>query len=130
MLRRAFLAALLASMAAPGLASGEEPRRRTGGPSFIAIQALTANAARTGGRRGVLTVDLGLDCPDPAVHARAETLIPRLRAELFAQLQTYAAGLRPGEPPNPDFLATRFQAIADRTLGRGGRVLLGSILLS
>ncbi len=128
--RRAFLLSAAAAFASPALAS--EPRRRSGGQTFVQLPSLTANVRRgAGGRRGILTVDVGLDVPDARLLARAESLVPRLRADLFAFLQTYAAGLRPGEPPNPDVLSTRFQAIVDRTLGaRGARVLIGAMLLN
>lgn len=129
MQRRAFLLSAAAAVASPALAS--EPRRRSGGQTFVQLPSLTANVRGGGGRRGILTVDVGLDVPDARLLARAESLIPRLRADLFAFLQTYAAGLRPGEPPNPDMLSTRFQAIVDRTLGgRGARVLIGAMLLN
>ncbi len=129
--RRALLIGLIAL--APPLSAAAAERQRTGGEGFIQLHALTANVSRGGGggRRGLITVDVGLDAPDAAVRARAEAVQPRLRADLYAQLQTYAAGLRPGEPPNPDLLAARFQATTDRVVGRrGARVLLGAILLN
>lgn len=130
--RRALIVGL-AGLALPLSARAGAERQRSGGEGFIQIHALTANVSRGsgGGRRRLITVDVGLDARDAAVRARAEAVQPRLRADLYAQLQTYAAGLRPGEPPNPDLLSTRFQQTVDRVVGRrGARVMLGAILLN
>jgi len=77
----------------------------------------------------VLTVETGLDVPDKTLRARAEASAPRMRAAFVQIVQTYAAGLAPGAPPNADFLAGELQREADRVLGKpGARLLLGSIL--
>ena len=122
---RAILAAAL-----PTAALGEE-RRRVGGASYLPIDTLTGTTRRANGRRGVLTVDCGLDIPDAKLRARAELVLPRLRAAFVQVVRTYAAGLPPSSPPSPDFIARELQRQADAVLGRhGARLLIGAILVN
>src|SRR5690348_2060615 len=58
--RRLLLA--LALLAAPDGALAEE-RKKGGGETFIQIQTLTATVIRPDGRRGVMTVESGVDVP-------------------------------------------------------------------
>jgi hypothetical protein len=78
-----------------------------------------------------MTVEAGLDIPDPVLRNYADLSEPRLR-EAFAQvLQIYAGGLAPGRPPDVDYMARQFQAAADRVLGRpGSRLLLGGVMVN
>lgn len=133
--RRRLLAAVLAApalMAAGSVqASAPAEKKKGGGLTFIQIPALTATIMRAQGRRGVLTVETGLDVADNNLHARAEASQPRLRAAFLQSLQTYAGGLSVGSPPNADYLARELQRQTDRVLGRpGAKLLLGTILIS
>jgi hypothetical protein len=131
--RRLFAAlTALALLPAAALAGeGGDPKRRTGGESYIPIDTLTAYTTRVNGQRGVLTVECGLDIPDPALRARAELVLPRLRAAFVQAVQIYAGGLPEGPPPNPDFLARNLQRATDQVLGRkGARVLMGAVLVN
>ena len=77
------LAALALAAVPPARAlagEGTEAKRRTGDVSYIALATLTAFTIRPNGRRGVMSVDCGLDVPDPSLRARAELVLPRLRA--------------------------------------------------
>jgi hypothetical protein len=86
---------------------------------------------RPDGRRGVLTVETGIDVKDPALHARADALGPRLRDAYVGAIQSHARGLGPGSPPNADRLAAELQRETDRVLGKpGAKLLLGSIILN
>ncbi len=106
-------------------------KRKTGGESYIPLEALTAYTSRPNGRRGVMTVECGLDIPDTALRDRAELVLPRLRAAFVQTVQVYAGGLPDGLPPNPDFLAGALQRATDRVLGRtGARVLMGAVLVN
>ncbi len=124
------LVAVPASLIAPAAHAGEEgARKKSGGGSFIPIRTLTANTVHADGRRGVFTVESGVDAPDPALHDRAASLVPVLRDAYAATVRTFAASLRPGEPPNLDVLEARMQADTNRVLGRAGaRLLLGSVM--
>jgi hypothetical protein len=122
-------AAPLAALAAPD--PSQNQRKKGGGVSYIAFPTLTATIFRADGQRGVLTVEAGVDIADPTLRARANLSVPRLRAAYVQMLQTYAAGLAPGAPPDADYIARSLQAQTDRVLGRrGAKLLLGSILIN
>lgn len=122
------LAAVVAPAAARA-AGGE--KKKSGGGSYVPVQSLMGATIRPGGRRGVLSVDLGLDVPDAALRTRAEQSTPRLRAAYLQIVQSYAAGLAQGAVPNPDYIAQTLQRQTDAILGKpGAKVLLGSIIVN
>jgi len=131
--RRLALAAFaLAPALAPSFALGQDGQlhKKGGGPSFMQLDTLTATITRADGRRGVMTVELGIDVPDGALRARAAQSTPLLRAAYSEMLRTYAAGLPPGSVPNADYLSRELQRQTDLALGRlGARLLLGTILV-
>lgn len=124
------LAAFAALAPAVAAASGEE-KKKTGGESYIPLQTLTAYTTRPGARRGVMTVDCGLDVPNAALRQHAELVLPRLRAAFVQVVQVYAGGLPSGAPPNPEFLGRNLQRAADQVLGRkGAQVLIGAVIVN
>lgn len=126
--RRLIAAVCLVTL--PALAHAEE-RKKGGGSNFIQINTLTATVIRADGRRGVMTVETGLDIPDAALHARAAASTPRLQAAFAQVIQKYATGLNAGGVPNADYLSQQLQRQADAVLGRpGARLLLGTILVN
>jgi hypothetical protein len=130
-MRRRFLLALAALALLPAAARAGEDKKKAGGESYVPIETLTAYLSSYAGRRGIMTVDCGLDIPDEALRERAELVLPRLRAAFVQQVQIYAGGLPAGAPPNPDFLARNLQRSADQVLGRrGARVLMGAIMVN
>lgn len=133
-MNRRLLLALLALAALPARAvagQGGEAKAKSGDGDYIALEPLTAFTVKPNGRRGVMTVECGLDIPDPGLHARAELVLPRLRAAFVETVQVYAGGLPGGMAPNPDFLVGNLQRAADAVLGRkGARVLLGAVLVN
>ena len=129
--RRRFLS-LIALAAAPAIAyaSGGE-KKKSGGGSYVPVQTLLGTTLRASGRRGVLSVDCGLDVPDAALRTRAEQSEPRLRAAYVQTVQSYAAGLAPGALPNADYIGQTLQRQTDAILGKpGARVLLGAIIVN
>jgi hypothetical protein len=130
--RRALLPLVLALAAAPALARAEEERKKKGGgASYIQLDTLIATTTRPDGRRGVMTVEVGVDVADAALHARAAQSTPLLHANYAEVVRIYAAGLPPGSPPNADYLARELQRQTDMTLGRpGARLLLGAVLIN
>ena len=123
------LSALIAALPALGLASEGGEKKKSGGGSYVQMQTLLGTTLQGNGRRGVLSVDCGLDVPDAALRTRAEQSIPRLRAAFAQTIQVYAAGLNPGALPNADYIASVLQRQADAVLGRpGAKVLLGAIV--
>jgi hypothetical protein len=130
--RRSLLSLVLALAAAPALAHAEEERKKKGGgASYIQLDTLVATTTRLDGRRGVMTVEVGIDVADSALHARAAQSTPLLHANYAEVVRIYAAGLPPGSPPNADYLARELQRQTDMTLGRpGARLLLSAILIN
>lgn len=131
--RRALLVAfgLTAVAALPAAAEEKGERKKGGGASFIQIQTLTATIIRSDGRRGVMTVESGVDVPDTSLHERAVASIPRLRSAYDEVVRTYASGLPAYALPNADYLSRELQRRTDQVLGRpGARLLLGTILVN
>ncbi len=101
-----------------------------GQASYVRLATVTANARRSGGGQGVMTVETGVDVPDAALRTRATQSAPRLRAAYNQVVQQAASALLPGAPPDLDRLGRDLQAATDRTLGRAGaRVLLGTVMI-
>lgn len=105
-----------------------------GGPgsteSYVRYPTVTATVLRPGGRRGVMTVETGVDVPDADLRLRAEQSAPRLRAAYNVVVQRSAAVLRPGAPPDVERLSRELQAATDAVLGRAGaRLLLGTVMV-
>lgn len=130
--RRLLLAVIAAApLAGPHAALAAEEKKKGGGQSFIQIATMTATIIRADQRRGVLTVETGVDVPDHALHTRAELSVPRLRAAYTQFLQTYATTLAGGVPPNADYMAHELQRQTDAVLGKpGAKLLLGAILMN
>jgi hypothetical protein len=128
--RRRLLALVVALAIVPlGAAQAEEKKKKSGGESYLPLDTLTATTIKANGHRGVLTVECGLDVPDPKLREYAALSLPRLRAAYVQTVMTYAAGLVSGAPPNPDFLARDLQRQTDIVLGRpGARLLLGAVM--
>jgi hypothetical protein len=119
--------ALPVTLAASGALA--EEKKKTGGEDYLPLNTLTGTTTKSNGRRGVLTVDCGLSVPDAKLRTFADQSIPRLRAAYLQVVLTYAAGLPPGSPPNPDFIGQSLQRQTDLILGRpGARILLGAVV--
>ena len=128
--RRRFLtlSAFAGALPMTALAAGAE-KKKSGGGAYLPVQTLLGTTVRSNGKRGVLSVDCGLDVPDTALRTRAEQSIPRLRAAYLQTIQSYAAGLSPTALPNAEYILGALQRQTDATLGRpGARVLLGAII--
>ncbi len=122
------VAALLAP--APALAQANE-KKKGGGITYVQFPTLTATIIKTNGRRGVLTVEAGVDVPDSGLRGQVNLNLPRLRAAYIEVLQGYVYSLSPGYPPNPDYLEMMLQKATDRVLGRpGAKLLLGAMLVN
>lgn len=133
MRRRLLLIALACTaLSAPGLGHAQEggggPKAK---PPYLQLPAIAVGTMRADGRRGVLTVEVGVDVKDPGLRNRIDLYQPLLNSAYISALQPYALGLSPGQPPNADYISLTLQRETDRVLGRrGATVLLGSILLN
>jgi hypothetical protein len=131
--RRALLGLALVAASAGSAAAGAPASDAGGAPaaSYINLHAVNAAVTRARGRRGVLTVDVGIDVPDLDLRAVAATAGPRLRSEMAQVVQSFAAALRPGEPPDVHRLSRELQFAVNQALGRrGARVLLGTVMVA
>lgn len=132
-MRRRELLAALALAGSPALARAGEggDKKKTGSATYLQVDTLTGATNKPTGRRGVMTVECGLDVPDEALRERARLMLPRLRAAYLQTVMTYAAGLPPATAPNPDYLSMSLQRTTDQLLGRpGAKLLLGAILVN
>ena len=128
MKRRALLVAPLALAATPALASGGGGGGSAGG--YVRYPTVTATTIRADGRRGVMTVETGVDAPDAALKLRAEQSQPRMRAVFNILVQREANTLLPGGVPNIDRLAAQLQSATNIIMGnRGCHLLLGTVMI-
>lgn len=98
--------------------------------SYLRLPTITANVIRSGGRRGVMTVETGIDTADAALRARVAQSAPRLRAAYAAVVQQAASALLPGAPPDVERLVVQLQAATNTTMGRAGaRLLIGTVMV-
>ena len=114
--------------ASPAVAS---EKKKGGGATFIQLKPMAVIAFRPDGGRGVLSIEAGLDVKDPALHARTESLVPRLRDAYAAAAQNYARSVPGGAAVDADRLSGVLRRETDRVLGKpGAKVLLGTIMLN
>ena len=129
MRRRDLLALSALAAALPLAARAGEEKKKSGGVGYIVLATLTGTTHKAGGRRGVLTVDCGLQIDDAKLRDYADLSLPRLRAAYVQVVQTYAAGLVPGSEPNADFLVQALQRQTDLILKRrGAKLLIGAVV--
>ena len=129
--RRSLLLLTATLAVAPLAVRAEEQKKKGGGVNYLQLQTLTATVLRGDGRRGVMTVEVGIDIPNGGLRAKAQISQPRLRAAYIQMLQSYASGLGPGAAPDADYISRVLQTETDRVLGGpGGKLLLGTILIN
>ena len=130
--RRLLLAAALTGPAlAVSPATASAHKKKGGGATFLQMQTLTASIVRPDGRRGVMTVEAGVDAKEPSAYERALAYQPRLRDAYNATLARFAAGMRPGIAPDLDLLVRDLQTATDCAYGKPGlKLLLGSVIIN
>ncbi len=128
--RRALLGlAAVAVTAAPAKASSEGGTTASAA-TYVRQPTVTATILRPDGRRGVMTVETGVDVPDATLRLRAEQAGPRLRAAYNTVVQANGRLLLPGGPPDVERLSRELQAATDAVLGRrGAKLLLGTVMV-
>jgi flagellar basal body-associated protein FliL len=98
--------------------------------TYLRLPTITANVLRSGGRRGVMTVETGVDTPDAALRTRVAQSAPRLRAAYAAVVQQSANAMLPGTPPDVERLVAQLQAATNTVVGRAGaRLLIGTVMV-
>ena len=128
--RRLLIAtAVAAALQSAAMAAGGESKKTAVTSNYVKMDPLLGTTLRGSGRRGVLSVDCGLDVPDPVLRTLAQQSVPRLRAAYVQTIQAYASGLGPKSLPNAEYISITLQRQTDAILGRrGARVLLGGII--
>ncbi|WP_313008179.1 Tat pathway signal protein [Brevundimonas vesicularis] len=127
--RRALLGLAVVATAASTSARASSGGAAPSADTYIRLPVITASILQANGRRGVLTIETGVDVPDATLRTRAQQSAPRLRAAYNTAAQRFANGLRPGVVPDIDQLSAALQAATNATLGRAGaRLLLGTVM--
>ena len=126
---------VLFALAAPlgavsrALAADDKKKKLSGGDDYIPIDPIIGTTNKSGGRRGVLSIDCGLQIEDPKLRDFADKSMPRLRAAYVQVIQIYAASLPPGAEPNIDFIVQTLQRQTDLVLKRpGAKLLIGAVV--
>ena len=77
-MRRSLLILTILALAAPLGVHAEGGKKAK--PTYLPLETLAASVRNSAGRRGVLTVEVGLDAPDPKLRDRLELYQPLLRS--------------------------------------------------
>ena len=124
------LAALSTALAAEAEASGKSEGGGAPANAYIPLPTATATILRRDGRRGVMTVEVGVDVADPALRTRADPSKPRLSAAYNEVVRLAGERMLPSAPPDVEWLSRALQAATDRVLGKpGGKLLLGTVMV-
>ncbi|HEX8471221.1 MAG TPA: Tat pathway signal protein [Brevundimonas sp.] len=122
----ALAAAALPALASEGGEGGGAPKE-----TFMPLGTVTATIIRPDGRRGVMTVETGIDIADPELNKQALLQTPRLIAAHNDVVQRTASGMRPDQVPDLDRLAHDLQVATFLVLRkRGAVVLLGTVMIN
>ncbi len=126
------LAALGSALAAAEAAKASGKSSGGGAPAnaYIPLPTATATILRRDGRRGVMTVEVGVDVADEALRTRADQSRPRLSAAYNEVVRLAGERILPGAPPDVEWLSRALQAATDRVLGNAGaKLLLGTVMV-
>ena len=126
------LAALGSALAAAEAAKASGKSSGGGAPAnaYIPLPTATATILRRDGRRGVMTVEVGVDVADEALRTRADQSRPRLSAAYNEVIRLAGERILPGAPPDVEWLSRALQAATDRVLGKAGaKLLLGTVMV-
>jgi len=122
---------LVAQWAAQGAqaVAGEAKNEKKQVVPYIPFKPINCFTSDRGGKRGVITVQLGLDVTDPKMIDMVNLYVPRLRDAYSTKLETYALTLTKDSVIDMDYLTKQLQLATDQTLKKtGARVLLGSVI--
>lgn len=132
---RALLRALVVSFAvftfsAPAFA-GPKKTKATGSDTWVELPNLVATVSHRYDPSGILQVSAGLEIKKASHRAKAERLMPRLKAACAEAIRIYAADYhRVGTPPEPDRISDLIEGAVEDVLGQtDAKVLLMSVLI-
>jgi flagellar basal body-associated protein FliL len=118
--------------AAGGGEGSKSQSRLTSAESFLPLPPLLSATPAGRSIGGMMTVELGLDVPDPKLRERAKMMKPRVQDALRSAISDYTLTyLAPGAAPDPEQISRLAQQALDRALGQpGARVLLSNVMLT
>ena len=123
--------AALGGLAWAGVAHASPEKGGGGEGGYLSLPTATATVLRRDGRRGVMTVETGLDIADGALMERARLSQPRLSAVYNEVVRIAAERLLPDAPPDVEWLVAALQHATDAILGRpGAKLLLGTVMVA
>ena len=99
--------------------------------SYTAVDPIYTTIVADNRAAGMLMVGIGLDVPDPELHAEIDRSMPVLRDAYVRNLMAFTANaVRADEQPDVSMIADRLQAVTDRALKRkGAKVLLAQVAI-
>ncbi|HEY4586532.1 MAG TPA: Tat pathway signal protein [Brevundimonas sp.] len=129
--RRHLIGLTLSGLAWVSAAQASPEKSGGGKGGYLSLPTATATVLRRDGRRGVMTVETGLDIADGALMERARLSQPRLSAAYNEVVRIAAERLLPDAPPNVEWLVVALQHATDAILGRpGAKLLLGTVMVA
>ena len=129
--RRHLIGLTLSGLALAGAAHASPEKSAGGKGGYLSLPTATATVLRREGRRGVMTVETGLDIADGALMERARLSQPRLSAAYTEIVRIAAERLLPDAPPNVEWLVVALQHATDAILGKpGAKLLLGTVMVA
>ncbi len=129
--RRHLIGLTLSGLALASAAHASPEKSGGGKGGYLSLPTATATVLRRDGRRGVMTVETGLDIADGALMERARLSQPRLSAAYNEIVRIAAERLLPDAPPNVEWLVVALQHATDAILGKpGAKLLLGTVMVA
>lgn len=129
--RRQLIGLTLSGLAWAGVAHASPEKGGGGKGGYLSLPTATATVLRRDGRRGVMTVETGLDIADGALMERARLSQPRLSAVYNEVVRIAAERLLPDAPPDVEWLVAALQHATDSILGKpGAKLLLGTVMVA
>lgn len=129
--RRHLIGLTLSALTLAGAAQASPEKSGGGKGGYLSLPTATATVLRRDGRRGVMTVETGLDIADGALVERARLSQPRLSAAYNEIVRIAAERLLPDAPPNVEWLVVALQHATDAILGKpGAKLLLGTVMVA
>ena len=129
--RRHLIGLTLSGLAWVSAAQASPEKSGGGKGGYLSLPTATATVLRRDGRRGVMTVETGLDIADGALMERARLSQPRLSAAYNEIVRIAAERLLPDAPPNVEWLVVALQHATDSVLGKpGAKLLLGTVMVA
>ncbi len=129
--RRQLIGLTLSGLVWAGVAHASPEKSRGGKGGYLSLPTATATVLRRDGRRGIMTVETGLDIADGALMERARLSQPRLSAVYNEVVRIAAERLLPDAPPDVEWLVVALQHATGSILGKpGAKLLLGTVMVA